>query len=153
MNITRLTGEDRRIVLIAKLTIAINATIAQQVNDGRGHRPWLYNDTKRMLSVADLLDLDEVSEEQEIGEHYALVSQVQAPEDKVLDNVVKVLSSPHAVFKPKVYPDGNQWCALYGDDLMMGVCGFGDTPAEACADFDKNWKTQTLLASAGSAND
>lgn len=89
MNITRLTGEDRR---IAKLTIAINATIAQQVNDGRGHRPWLYSDTKRMLSVADLLDLDEVSEEQEIGEHYALVSQMQAPEDKVLDNVVKVLA-------------------------------------------------------------
>lgn len=89
MNITRLTGEDRR---IAKLTIAINATIAQQVNDGRGHRPWLYNDTKRMLSVADLLDLDELSEEQEVGEHYGLVSQVQAPENKVLDNVVKVLA-------------------------------------------------------------
>jgi hypothetical protein len=89
MNIHKLTGEDRR---IAKLTIAINATIAQQVNDGRGHRPWIYNDTKRMLSVADLLDLDEVAAEQENGEHYGLVSAEQAPVNAKLDNVVKVLA-------------------------------------------------------------
>ncbi|MCW0104448.1 hypothetical protein [Burkholderia pseudomallei] len=31
------------------------------------------------------------------------------------------------------------WCALYGPNLMEGVCGFGDSPAEAMADFDKNW--------------
>lgn len=57
--------------------------------------------------------------------------------------------APHVIFKPKVYPDGNQWCALYGEDLMMGVCGFGDTPELACADFDKNWKSQTLHAKSG----
>jgi len=57
--------------------------------------------------------------------------------------------APHIIFKPKVYPDGNQWCALYGEDLMMGVCGFGDTPELACADFDKNWKSQTLHVKSG----
>jgi hypothetical protein len=31
----------------------------------------------------------------------------------------------------KVYPDGNQWCALWGDDIQSGVAGFGDTPALA----------------------
>lgn len=27
--------------------------------------------------------------------------------------------------------DGNQWCALAGNDLHEGVAGFGDTRAEA----------------------
>lgn len=51
---------------------------------------------------------------------------------------------PHVLMRPAIYPDGNQWCALYGEDLMMGVCGFGDTPELACVDFDKNWSGQRL---------
>jgi hypothetical protein len=31
----------------------------------------------------------------------------------------------------RLYPDGNQWCALWGDDIQSGVAGFGDTPALA----------------------
>ena len=58
------------------------------------------------------------------------------------------ISSPHARMRPRVYPDGNQWCALYGEDLMMGVCGFGDTPEAACADFDKNWSLQRAAVAA-----
>lgn len=27
--------------------------------------------------------------------------------------------------------DGDQWCALFGEDLQVGVAGFGDTRAEA----------------------
>lgn len=46
---------------------------------------------------------------------------------------------PSVLFRPAVYPDGNQWCALYGDDLQNGVAGFGDSPALACEDFDKRW--------------
>lgn len=53
-------------------------------------------------------------------------------------------SSPHVLMRPAVFPDGNAWCALYGENLQEGVCGFGDTPALACADFDKNWREQTL---------
>lgn len=52
--------------------------------------------------------------------------------------------APHVLMRPRVYPDGNAWCALYGEDLVMGVAGFGDTPEEACADFDRNWSTQRL---------
>ena len=26
------------------------------------------------------------------------------------------------------FKDGNQWCCLYGKDLMSGIVGFGDTP-------------------------
>jgi len=51
---------------------------------------------------------------------------------------------PSVLFKPKVYPDGNKWCALYGDDLQNGVCGFGDTPDEASRDFNKHWLCEKL---------
>jgi hypothetical protein len=27
--------------------------------------------------------------------------------------------------------DGNQWCALLGENIQVGLGGFGDTPAEA----------------------
>lgn len=46
---------------------------------------------------------------------------------------------PCAVFRPKLSIDGNQWCALYGDNLRDGCVGFGDSPASAMLDFDKEW--------------
>lgn len=52
--------------------------------------------------------------------------------------------APHVLMQPAIYPDGNQWCALYGEDIQEGVAGFGNTPSAACADFDKNWARQTL---------
>lgn len=52
------------------------------------------------------------------------------------------LTAPHALYKPALYPDGSKWCALLGADLMTGVAGFGDTPAEAMAAFDKAWTTE-----------
>ena len=48
-------------------------------------------------------------------------------------------TSPSVVWKPKLSIDGNQWCALYGDDLQSGVAGFGASPQEAMLDFDKAW--------------
>jgi hypothetical protein len=46
----------------------------------------------------------------------------------------------HELFVPTVFRDeGGGWCALYGDDLQVGVSGFGDTPAAAVAAFDKAW--------------
>lgn len=52
--------------------------------------------------------------------------------------------APHILLRPAVYPDGNMWCALYGKNLQHGVFGFGETPEAACADFDKNWRTQKI---------
>jgi hypothetical protein len=50
---------------------------------------------------------------------------------------------PSRIMRPRVYKDGNKWCALYGGDLMMGVVGFGGTPEEACKDFDAEWNGTT----------
>ena len=46
---------------------------------------------------------------------------------------------PSVLFRPRIYVDGDKWCALYGDDLQSGVAGFGDSPAEAMANFDAHW--------------
>lgn len=50
------------------------------------------------------------------------------------------LIRPSVLFRPSVQKDGNQWIALYGENLQEGVAGCGDTPALAMEDFDKNWK-------------
>lgn len=63
------------------------------------------------------------------------------------------MTAPHVLMRPRVYPDGAEWCALYGDNLQDGVAGFGKTPFAACADFDKNWWKQTLTPAAGTTHD
>jgi hypothetical protein len=49
------------------------------------------------------------------------------------------ITRPSAVYRPAISVDGNQWCALYGDNLQAGVAGFGDSPALAMSNFDANW--------------
>jgi hypothetical protein len=68
-------------------------------------------------------------------------------EDGVLNaqmNTELMRQLPHVLMRPAVFPDGNKWCALYGDNLQEGVAGFGDTPAEATDDFNRNWFGQRL---------
>lgn len=47
---------------------------------------------------------------------------------------------PFVLLKPKIFIDGDKWCALYGENLQDGVAGFGDTPDEASRAFDEAWK-------------
>lgn len=54
---------------------------------------------------------------------------------------------PSVLMKPRIFIDGNQWCALYGENLQDGVAGFGDSPELAFRDFDKNWETPLKSAS------
>lgn len=56
---------------------------------------------------------------------------------------------PSAIFRPRLSIDGNQWCALYGDNLQDGVAGFGASPADAMWDFDRNWSTKLGAKIAG----
>lgn len=46
---------------------------------------------------------------------------------------------PFVLLKPSLYPDGNMWCALYGENIQDGVAGFGDTPEKAAQAFDLAW--------------
>ena len=51
------------------------------------------------------------------------------------------MQRPCHLLKPRLFMDGNQWCALYGENIQDGVCGFGVSPAQAMYDFDKNYTT------------
>lgn len=46
---------------------------------------------------------------------------------------------PSVLYRPRIAIDGNMWVAVYGDNIQEGVAGFGESPALAMADFDKNW--------------
>ena len=59
---------------------------------------------------------------------------------------------PCVLFRPKLTIDGDQWCALYGKDIQDGVAGHGNTPAEAMADFDKNWNNFSAKREASNGN-
>ncbi len=60
---------------------------------------------------------------------------------------------PSVIFRPSLSIDGNQWRALYGDNLQDGVAGFGNSPSAAMHDFDRNWlaKLPETQAQAGGA--
>ena len=32
-------------------------------------------------------------------------------------------TSPHFLYKPKIFIDGDQWCCLYGENIQDGVAG------------------------------
>lgn len=49
---------------------------------------------------------------------------------------------PSVLMKPKLSREGDQWCALYGDNLVTGLVGFGITPEDAMKDFDTNWNKE-----------
>lgn len=61
--------------------------------------------------------------------HAAYAAQLAAEEQK----------RPFMLLRPRIFRDGNQWCALLGDNIMEGVCGFGDSPDLASRDFDVQW--------------
>lgn len=49
------------------------------------------------------------------------------------------MTRPCVLFRPRVFIDGDMWCALYGENLQDGVAGFGKSVADAMADFDAEW--------------
>jgi hypothetical protein len=77
---------------ISRLTVAINSVIAQLIFDGRAHKPWIYDDTQRMLGVAWNLDLASLAPTQQSGDHYGLVSETQAPANPKLEALSKIIS-------------------------------------------------------------
>ena len=44
----------------------------------------------------------------------------------------------HRLNKPRLFLDEGAWCALLGNNLQDGICGYGDSPAEAMQDYEKN---------------
>lgn len=63
-------------------------------------------------------------------------------------NAAIAMQDAHVLMRPEIYIDGDQWCALYGENLQEGVAGFGDSPIAAMVDFDKSWTTKLTARAA-----
>ena len=61
-----------------------------------------------------------------------------------LEAASQIAMEPFTQYKPKIFPDGDQWCVLLGDNIQEGVTAFGDTPYEAVRNFNHNFHNQTL---------
>ncbi len=67
-----------------------------------------------------------------------LGGQVQSIVRNITDTA-SCFTDPSVMYRPALSIDGDQWCALYGDDLQSGVAGFGDSPSLAMHEFNKAW--------------
>lgn len=62
-----------------------------------------------------------------------------------IQNVENEHTRPSVLMRPRLFRDGNQWCAVYGENLMDGIAGFGDTPQAAMRAFDSEWFNCNLV--------
>ena len=81
-----------------------------------------------------------------IDEYYSheLASRLHGDADIQHQSIMNVLIENEEynlfrILKPKIYLDGNQWCVLHGENIMIGIAGFGDTPYLAILDFNKQF--------------
>lgn len=77
--------------------------------------------------------------ERVVRESFGMASHYMACVSQEWTSAAHEQQRPSAIYRPAISIDGNQWCALYGDDLQSGVAGFGDSPELAMRDFDANW--------------
>jgi hypothetical protein len=63
------------------------------------------------------------------------------------------LRRPCLLYKPRIYIDGDQWCALLGEDIQSGVCGFGDTPEKAFWNFDAAFCSPAIKPAEGTTRE
>lgn len=82
---------------------------------------------------------------QEIVSRFDISFAVNILKDDFL-SVAHEFQRPAVLYKPSLFMDGDQWCALYGENLQDGVAGFGDSPEKAMEDFDKEWKKSAVRA-------
>ncbi|HKT52899.1 MAG TPA: hypothetical protein VJP88_00490, partial [Caulobacteraceae bacterium] len=47
------------------------------------------------------------------------------------------MERPSVLYRPTIAANGDQWMVLLGENMQVGVVGFGETPAKAMAAFDQ----------------
>ena len=93
----------------------------------------IYDAVRSRISGGDIgATVESVLRTENIG-HYAMMAA------ESIRAAAGEYERPSVIFRPRIYVDGDKWCALYGDDLESGVAGFGDSPAGAMLDFDACW--------------
>lgn len=80
------------------------------------------------------------------------ISNARAIVQDALCSAAYEMQRPSVLYRPEVGLDGNMYCVLYGEDLMSGCAGFGETMAAAMDDFDENWRKQKAPIVRSAAN-
>ena len=78
----------------------------------------------------------------DVAFHAFDISHMKAMLQQDFSIAAQEMQRPSVLFKPSIALDGNMYCALYGEDLMQGCAGFGETVEAAMRDFDTNWYKQ-----------
>jgi hypothetical protein len=100
----------------------------------------VYDAVRSRISGGNIADaVAQAVRDADISHHFLLAgNEMQYAAGAVRD----AMTRPSVLYRPDLGLDGSKWCALYGSDLMNGVAGFGDTPADAMADFDRAWNEE-----------
>lgn len=53
-----------------------------------------------------------------------------------------------SMLKPTLLQDGDEWCCLFGDNLQVGIVGYGKTPHKAVMAWNAAWheEAKSLLS-------
>ena len=70
----------------------------------------------------------------------------------MIQDVNAELTRPSVLYKPRIFLDGDVWCALYGENLQDGVAGFGSSPEKAMREFDREWNKEQQKQSSRDLN-
>jgi len=87
----------------------------------------VWDDSSKFLDMS----VEEVTELANEGNHAAVLLLPAV----VVKNKLKKNTKLN---KPRLFLDEGAWCALLGNNLQDGICGYGDSPAEAMQDYEKN---------------
>lgn len=74
-----------------------------------------------------------------MSEYDDIIFNLQRETEYLRQNVAREQLRPFFLLRPKMFLDGNMWCALYGKNIQDGVAGFGETPVKAAIQFDIEW--------------
>lgn len=85
-----------------------------------------------------------MSDDHNIGHWAEIVGRAWSDAADRAAQAASSVSNPSVLYRPRLTIDGNQWCALYGNNLQDGVAGFGDSPALAMEAFDRAWYAKGL---------
>ena len=98
----------------------------------------VYDAACRKIQGCDTGSAIESALREAFGDGFHVMQRVgQAYIDAALEQ-----ARPSTIYRPRIAIDGNMWAAVYGDNIQEGVAGFGESPALAMADFDKNWNAK-----------
>ena len=75
-----------------------------------------------------------ISIEQEQLSHF--LNELHRAFENEMREISYQYTRPHFMYKIIPYKDGNQWCALLGENIHEGIVGFGSSAAEALQNFD-----------------